>query len=346
MPPDFSPTTDTLVTDTPTNSTTPRFKNWCGWLVILLAIFVVLTTISWHAITAAPKNSSYPKTLSITSGMGAAAVAEAAKEAGLTRSKLILFALLTKRYDPTQIYAGNYTITEPLSVFDLAATIAGGQTDDTSIRLTFPEGLRVEEVATIAEKTLEHFDATSYIEQATPYEGMLYPETYFVSPDFTAEDVLALQLETFHTIVDPLIPDITAAGRTLEEVLILASIVEREANSPESMKMVAGIFENRLAIGMALQADATIAYILDTPLSELREGELAENLRTIDSPYNTYTHNGLPPTPIANPGITAIDAVINPTPSEYFYYLTDENGDFFYARTLDEHNQNIARYLR
>jgi UPF0755 protein len=110
--------------------------------------------------------------------------------------------------------------------------------------------------------------------------------------------------------------------------------------------MVSGIFQNRLAIGMALQADASIEYTLDVPLNELKEGELAQNLRELDSPYNTYKNAGLPPTPISNPGLTAIKAVLEPIPSEYFYYLTDAEGNFYYAKTLKEHNDNIANYLQ
>jgi UPF0755 protein len=121
----------------------------------------------------------------------------------------------------------------------------------------------------------------------------------------------------------------------------LASIIEREANSPESMKMVSGILQNRLTIDMPLQADASIEYILDKPLNAL----LPEDLK-IDSPYNTYLNRGLPPTPIGNPGLTAIEAVLEPTLSKYLFYITDETGEFHYAEDFDQHRANIQRYLR
>ena len=133
---------------------------------------------------------------------------------------------------------------------------------------------------------------------------------------------------------------------TPREQLILASIVEREANSEESMKMVAGILLNRLELGMPLQADAAIEYAIDTPLNELKPGELASLLQTLESPYNTYKNRGLPPTPIGNPGLQAIDAVLNPTDSEYLFYITGLDGEFYYAETLNEHNLNVDRYLR
>jgi UPF0755 protein len=124
-------------------------------------------------------------------------------------------------------------------------------------------------------------------------------------------------------------------------VLILASLLEREANSEESMRMVSGILQNRLAEGMRLQVDASLEYVLERPLSTLDASDL-----DIDNPYNTYRYGGLPPSPIGNPGLQAILAVLDPIESNYFYYITDEDGNFHYARTFDEHKLNIAKYLR
>lgn len=314
--------------------------------MVVLAILLTLGVSTWHRVTSAPTSTIYPVTLTVTDGMGAANIAAAAAAEGLVRSEFVLYMLLTKRYDPTQLYAGTYTLTVPQNVFQVAETIAAGNIDDTSVRVTLPEGLPARDMAPILAAALPAFDVATYLSLASTSEGMLYPETYFVAPEADADTMLAIQLETFHQTIDPLLPTIATSDYTLEEVLTLASIVEREANSSTSMKMVAGIFKNRLDIGMPLQADATIAYILDTPIAELRAGELAEQLQTVDSPYNTYTHNGLPPTPIGNPGLTAIMAVLEPTPSDYFYYLTDADGVFHYATTLREHNRNIERYLR
>jgi len=123
--------------------------------------------------------------------------------------------------------------------------------------------------------------------------------------------------------------------------LVLASIIEREADSVESKKMVAGILKNRMSINMPLQTDASMEYILDKPLSELTPEDLKK-----ESPYNTYLNFGLPPTPIGNPGLDAILAVLEPTPSDYYYYITGNDGEFYYAKTYAEHLQNIEKYLR
>ncbi|HMA78462.1 MAG TPA: endolytic transglycosylase MltG, partial [Candidatus Paceibacterota bacterium] len=119
-----------------------------------------------------------------------------------------------------------------------------------------------------------------------------------------------------------------------------------EANTPESMRTVAGILLNRLAIGMPLQADATIEYVLEDPLHELPPGQLAVALREVESPYNTYKNLGLPPTPIANPGRQALAAILNPVKSDYLYYITGRDGDFYYATTYAQHQRNIETHLR
>ena len=122
---------------------------------------------------------------------------------------------------------------------------------------------------------------------------------------------------------------------------MLASIIEREANSEESMGLVSGILHNRLAIGMALQVDASVAYGLGKSGADLITADL-----DIDGPYNTYTRVGLPEGPIAAPGRMAIKAALNPTPSEYLYYITGRDGNFYYAKTLAGHNQNVINHLR
>jgi UPF0755 protein len=148
--------------------------------------------------------------------------------------------------------------------------------------------------------------------------------------------------DTHNETLDALIAEKETLPLPREDIVILASILEREANSPESMQAVANILLRRLAIDMPLQVDASIEYILDKPLGEL----LPEDLRQ-DSPYNTYTRFGLPPTPIGNPGAVALSAVINATTATpYLFYITGDDGNFYYGRDFDEHRLNIARYLR
>lgn len=314
------------------------------FMLTIGGIFIALCICSW--LTTPPPQQTWPILLPIEPGMSVAAITDAAKAAHLVRSSFVLYTLLTLSYDPTNIYAGTYQFNESSSVFRVAKKLASGTINDDSVRVTIPEGMRIRDIAAIVHTALPAITETMYQDAAAGKEGYLYPETYLIPPQFTAADIVALQEKTFHERTDDLDTLVQSSGFSKDEVLTLASIVEREANDEASMKMVAGIFKNRLAIGMALQADATLEYELTTPLSELENHEVAESLESVDSPYNTYKYPGLPPTPIGNPGRTALDAVLMSTPSSYLYYLTDSAGIFHYAETFEEHKQNIERYLK
>jgi UPF0755 protein len=317
--------------------------NLCLVVTILaLLVFSVYIKMQFNA----PANFTDTVAFEITPGMTVREIADEAKKQDLVQSGLILYSILTYSHDPTDIYAGTYIFTEPTSVFGVAKKLADKDIEKNLVRITIPEGMRLTNVASIAAQTLPDFDIDAYVLEADELEGYMFPETYFVPPSFTATDFIALQRKTYEENIAPLRANIEASTLTEYEVLTLASIIEREANDEESMKLVSGILQNRLAINMALQADASIEYIFDTPLNELPEGQLATELRETQSPYNTYLNTGLPPTPIGNPGRMAIDAVLNPTPSDNFFYLTAPDGTFYYAETFAEHTRNIANYLR
>ena len=205
--------------------------------------------------------------------------------------------------------------------------------------------MRAQEFAVSADADLPLVDTEAFLEQTTGLEGQLFPETYFVPDDFSTEQLVKLLTDTHEETITELL-DGASTTLSTDEIVILASIVEREANTPESMRTVAGVFMNRIAIGMPLQADASIEYVIDTPLGELAPGQLAAELRELDSPYNTYLNQGLPPTPIGNPGRIALAAVIDPIVSDYFYYITGNDGEFYYAETYNQHLINIERHLR
>lgn len=284
--------------------------------------------------------------ISIGRGMSVADIVEKFEEEGYVRSSTMLLLYLRVFYDNENIKAGIYNFTEPLSTQAVAHTISEIGPDDPLISITFPEGSTVSQIAAIADEHLEEFDLNTFLSYAKDYEGYLFPETYFVPDNYTDALLFDLMKDAATTELSTLSLQIDAHPLTEYEILILASIIEREANTPESMRYVSSILQNRMEIGMPLQADATIEYTLDTPLGELAPGQLAQELRRTDSPYNTYLNTGLPPTPIGNPGIDSITAVLEPADTDYFYYITGNDGEFYYAKTLDEHNYNIARYLR
>lgn len=166
-------------------------------------------------------------------------------------------------------------------------------------------------------------------------EGYLFPNTYRVWRDQLPEALIRKQLDEFAKKTEDLRNEAEQSGKNFKEIVILASIVEKEATNAQDKKIVAGILSNRLRIGMALQADSTINYVTQSGRARSTLKDLE-----INSPYNTYKNRGLPPAPICNPGRDALDAALHPAKTDYLYYLHDADGKSYYARTLDEHKAN------
>lgn len=335
---------NTLYTEPPSQG-----DGWWRWvLLVCVALLAVGVSGYWyvHSLNEPPAAFPIDQPITIESGQAVRTITDQLETAQVVRSADLLYAYIVLEHDPRDIKASTYVFDTPLTARDIATRLTEGDFDTDLVTFTHFEGERVEKLGERLAEQLPNFDADTFIQLALPYEGTLFPDTYRVPPDFTAEDVFNELRATYDARLEPLRPEIANQNLSEADVIILASIVEREANTPESMKYVAGIFRNRLEIGMPLQADASIEYVLDTPLNELPPGALAENLREVDSPYNTYKNPGLPPGPIGNPGLTAIESVVQPTPSDYFYYLTAPDGTFYYAETFAEHQRNINTYLR
>lgn len=293
----------------------------------------------------APVDFPINQPVTIEAGTGVKAITEQLEASGVVRSAQLLYWAIILVHDPADIKASTYVFDEPVDLFAVARRLTEGDFDTDLMRFTHFEGERASAIAIRAADMFPNFNLERFLASTTNLEGKLFPDTYFVPPTFTDIELLELMQETYSERMMELQPLFASSTYTEDEVIIIASILEREANTPESMKLVAGILDNRLSIGMALQTDAAIEYVIETPLGQLPEGQLASELRELDSPYNTYLYPGLPPTPIGNPGLDAITAVLQPTPSEYFYYLTDEEGNFYYSETYDEHLRNIELHL-
>ncbi len=315
------------------------------YLLLFLSLFIAVSYFSYKYVTSSPLKQEQSM-FEVEPGMSVKAISTKAKVEGVVRSETLLYVYLTLIYDPTRIHAGNYILTNQDSVSEVARKLADSETTLELVSLTFPEGLTVDHMAELAEKSLAEFNKEEYLQLAKNEEGFLFPDTYYVPDWFTAKDLYNLQKQNFEEKVGDLFENPYISDLDKSDVIILASVIEREAKGFESMEYVSGILQNRLAINMPLQADVTVEYVTDTPLNELKPGELANTLRDLDSPYNTYKNIGLPPTAIGNPGINAIKAALFPKQSEYFYYITDSAGEFHYAKTLREHNLNVSTYLR
>jgi UPF0755 protein len=174
-------------------------------------------------------------------------------------------------------------------------------------------------------------------------EGYLFPDTYRIFNQAPVLDVIEKMLGNLDAKFTPMMrADIARQGRTIYQVITLASIIEKEVRIAEDRKIVSGIFWNRLAIGQALGSDATLSYILGD-----KDAAHSIEQTKIDSPYNTYHYAGLPPGPICNPSLDAIIAAIYPAATDYYYFLTDpKSGKTIFSKTLEEHNRNKQKYLK
>lgn len=318
-------------------------RSWGRVIVGLLVLLLVSIAGGYYVyqLTLPPNTFPANEPIIIESGMGVRAIASQLAAAQIVRSETLLYLVFLANHEPTTLKASTYIFSEPLNVFEVADRIAAGDFTSDLIRVTHVEGDSVAKLAPRLATQIDTFDTAAFIEQATPYEGTLFPDTYYIPPQFTTNALITLMRERYEEALIPLKEAIAAHPLSEAEIVILASIIEREANSPESMRMVSGILQNRLEIGMALQVDASIEYELDKPLSELTPEDLER-----DSPYNTYLYTGLPPTPIGNPGLAAITAVLEPTVSDNLFYITGRDGTFYYATNFDDHRRNIERYLR
>ena len=249
--------------------------------------------------------------------------------------------------------AGEYRFEQPMTPLDVIGKLARGEAY--IVRVTFPEGLTMGEMAAIFE-THGLGTAAEFVEAAKDgslvrtldpmarnLEGYLFPDTYAVSRHADAASLVHLMVDQFkRELTRDLQVAIAARGLSLREVVTLASIVEKETARPEERPVVAAVYENRLRLGMALQCDPTVIYALQA------KGKYTGNLRredlTLDSPYNTYRYAGLPPGPIAAPGKAALEAAAHPAMVQFLYFVSRNDGSHEFAQTLHEHNQNVQKY--
>lgn len=239
----------------------------------------------------------------------------------------------------TKLKSGRYKLQNINNVFNLIASLEKGGLPE-EISATIPEGFTVKEIAKRLSENRIISDEHGFIEYALPFEGFLFPDTYrFVKGEAFDSIVLKMRNRFQEILGDALenLPD--NYGLSLEEVVILASIVEKEAKLDKDRPLVASVFLNRLSINMPLQADSTINYILP----EHKEWLSKEDYE-IDSPYNTYRYPGLPKGPISNPGRASVLAVLNAPESPYYYFMTKPDGEAIFAKTLIEHERNLAEY--
>lgn len=325
----------------------PRRSGWLRRITILLLVLIVLAAAAaGGGLVGAQRliNQDGPlaadTAIVVPRGTPVVGIARLLQDAGAVRHAG-LFAAAARWYGRERpLRAGEFMIAAGSSVADIIAVLQDG--DEVARRLTVPEGLTSQEVRALVA-------AAEALEGEVPEvaEGVLLPETYHYVLGETRAEMIARMVAAQETALAELWATRAAdlPIDTPDQALVLASIVERETSLDEERPQVAAVFVNRLRRGMRLQSDPTVAYGLTPDGAPLERALTRKDLRTEHS-YNTYVIDGLPPGPIANPGRASIAAVLNPADSDALFFVADGTGGHAFARTLDEHNRNVARWRR
>lgn len=237
--------------------------------------------------------------------------------------------------------SGEYYIKQPQSMYQLLRMFSSGNYGYTPVKITVPEGYTNRQIAAACAKVLLECSQAAFMNQTERLEGYLFPATYSFSPNTTTEKVIEKMVETYYKRTADVRDQFTKTRLSEKEILTLASIIEREAGTDAEKPIVAGILLKRLQEDKLLQVDAPFLYLYGKTSRELSRADLQQ-----DTPYNTYVYKGLPPTPIGNPGLTSIEAVVNPESSPYYFYLHGDDGQIHYAVTYQEHLKNKKLYIK
>lgn len=313
--------------------------------VLLLFIVVIIAAIFiwWqNGLAAVNPLDKSEKLFVVPKGAGLRTVAYSLKNEELIRDPIVFFLEVKKLNLDGTIQAGDFRLSPSMSTDSIIKTMTHGGAQD--IWVTIPEGDRAEEVAAILKDSLPNY-SPDWVTALKPHEGYLFPDTYLFPRDANIDTVIAIMTSNFDKKYAEAKRHQTN-NLSEKETVNLASIVQREAITPHDMQYVASTLENRLDIGMALGSDVTLEYVLGYQPTEKTwwKKDLNVDDLALQSPYNTRLSAGLPPTPISNPGLVALEAVLNPPQSNYLYYLSDSKGVLHFAVTLDQHNANIKKY--
>lgn len=311
------------------------------FLIVLLVLIIGGFGAWWiNGITPTDSADKQERVFIVDQGEGVRQVANKLKTQGLIKDPVIFFLLVKQQGIEGKIQAGEFLLSPAMSASKVADVL---QTATNDFRVTIPEGKRAEEVAEILQKHFLNYDPT-WEEQLIANEGYLFPDTYSFAKEATIDTIIMTMRDNFEKKYAT-IPQHTRSV-SKEDLVIIASMVEREALFDEDRPLVASVIFNRLDIGMGLNIDATVQYVLG--YQSMNKTWWKRHLTTtdlkVDSQYNTYIHAGLPPTPISNPGLEVLTAVATAPDTDYMYYISDNTGHNHYTKTLEEHNIAIEKY--
>lgn len=327
------------------------------FFIILIILFVAGAIFFVNSLFVPASQESKLVYFKIESGQGAEQIADNLKKEKLIRNKLVFKIYVWLTGEGSHLLAGEHKLSTDMNVMEVLKNLTDSGNVNKEKKITIIEGWRAKEIGEYLEKQRlvkkeEFLSAIKAAEWRDKYdfltdvkvdnlEGFLFPDTYRVFNDAKVEEIVKKMLDNFgRKLTNEMRDEIKKQNKDIFEVITLASIIEREAKDDEDKRLVADIFLKRLDLGIGLQSDATVNFI--TGKKDLRPSATDTQ---IDSPYNTYKYRGLPPGPIANPGLVAIKAVIYPKKNDYYFFLMDKEGKTHYAKTYSEHQENIRKYL-
>ena len=312
---------------------------------VILMVLVLLFTIAVYFLSAPFGSFKNPVMIEIDSGDSLKTISKEIKDAGIIKSSGLLKLMISIDGGQNKIKAGVYEFDRPASIFSVAYRLSHQDYGYIPVKITFPEGINAREILNIIDSKLPDLKNTPNYEADKNFivsnEGYLFPDTYFFPPNADLKTIAERMSSEFKRKIQKYQDSILQSGHTESEIIIMASILEEEVKTPEDRKMVADLLWRRIANGMPLQVDSTIGYINGKKSSDLTLDDLAMN-----SLYNTYKNKGLPPSPISNPGLDAIEAAITPSKNDYVFFLTGDDGKTYFSKTYAEHLKFKKLYIR
>jgi len=287
----------------------------------LFYIFGAITflILAYFLFFSAPNNFPAGTIINIKEGSSLRYISKYLEENHLIRSRVAFETFAIIFGGEKHIVSGDYLFESKLPVFEVARRVSRGEQDLAPIKVTIPEGFSVSDISKVFASKLTNFNEDKFLSEATKKEGYLFPDTYFFLTTDNEENVLQSMGDNFDKKIAPILPQIISSGKTEKDIIIMASIIEKESKGDVDRAFISGILWKRINLGMPLQ---------------------------VDSDPDTYKTKGLPKDPICNPGMKAIEAAIYPKVSNYLYYLHDKDGNIHYASSFAEHILNEQKYLK
>lgn len=339
-----------------------------GLLLLLWIAFLVWWKTEKEAFNGAMSSSNITVDFEAKEGDGSTEVGKKLQQAKLIKHRWYFYYYVWKTGTDSKLQAGVYELASNMKIEEMVSKMVKGEVKSRRVKLIVPEGFNNQKIVKLLQEKKpeladqfqnlamcqclnqagcecdlfsKKFDFIKQIPKGVSLEGYLFPDTYFIEEDDTAEVLMTKFLTNFkRKINQDLLTSIQRQNKSLHEVLTMASIVEREANKEIDRKLVAGILWRRIQEGVPLQVDATLSYALAKDQIKYYHKDIE-----VDSLYNTYLHKGLPPGPIANPGMEAILDTLNPQKSDYLFFLSDaKTGEMVYAVTAQEQEENKKKH--